>query len=59
MNEEQCMCYITYAVPKNMIPQFVGMQNMHSTEPQLSLYPPDFVPEWYRRSSFPEDDTED
>ena len=56
MNEEQCMCYITYAVPKNMLPQFVGMQN---AQPQLSLYPPEFVPEWYRRSSFPEDDAED
>ncbi len=56
MQEEQCMCYITYAVPKNMLPQFVGMQ---VPESQPSLYPPEFVPEWYRRSSFPEDDTED
>ena len=57
MNEEQCMCYITYAVPKNMLPAF--MQGGISMPPQNSLYPPDFVPEWYRRSSFPEDDIED
>ena len=58
MNEEQCMCYITYAVPKSMIPAF--MQGaITPPEPQNSLYPPDFVPEWYRKSSFPEDDFEE
>lgn len=56
MNEEQCMCYITYAVPKSMLPQFVGMETAQS---QLCLYPPEFVPDWYRKSSFPEDDIED
>lgn len=57
MNEENCMCYITYAVPRNMIPAFV--QGEITPPRHDSLYPPDFVPEWYRRSSFPEDDTEE
>ena len=56
MNEEQCMCYITYAVPKSMLPAFVQGE---ITQPQNSLYPPGFVPEWYRKSSFPEDDTDE
>lgn len=58
MNEEQCMCYITYAVPKSMLPAFMQGE-IAPPNPQNSLYPPDFVPEWYRKSSFPEDDTED
>lgn len=56
MNEENCMCYITYAVPKNMLPAF--MQES-IPEPQNALYSPEFMPDWYRRSSFPEDDTEE
>ena len=56
MNEDQCMCYITYAVPKNMLPDFFRME---APKPPLQLYPPEFMPEWYRRSSFPEDDIEE
>lgn len=56
MNEEQCMCYITYAIPKNMIPE---MFRIMPAEPPKELYPSWFEPEWYRKSSFPEDDTED
>ena len=56
MNEEQCMCYITYAVPKSMLPAFMQTEVPAS---QPLLYQPDFVPEWYRKSSFPEDDMEE
>ena len=56
MEEQKCMCYITYAVPQDMMPQFF---NMIPKEPAKELYPTDFVPEWYRRSSFPEDDIDE
>ena len=56
MNEEQCMCYITYAVPKSMMPKFLTMVE---TEAPKELYPPGFMPEWYLKSSFPEDDIEE
>lgn len=57
MNEENCMCYITYAVPRNMIPHLFPAPPPESSPPML--YPPGFMPDWYRSGSFPEDDYED
>ena len=53
MNEEKCMCYITYAVPQSMVPQFFKM--IPENKPK-ELYPEGFNPDWYLKSSFPEDD---
>ena len=68
MQNEQAICYITYAVPANMLPNLPIMQNTVSsrieeeedTKKDLpSLYPPGFMPDWFIRGSFPEDDFED
>ncbi len=58
MNDNECMCYITYAVPKNMLPDFMGFGKPIEKTQQPSLYPPGFMPRWYYNSSFPEDDME-
>ena len=59
MENEQYMCYITYAVPRDLMPKLM----MHETEIEASsppsLYPPGFIPDWYRNGCFPEDDFED
>lgn len=59
MENEQCMCYITYAVPASMMPKLMipGVDARPSAPP--TLYPPDFVPGWYMNGCFPEDDFED
>ena len=57
------MCYITYAVPARLlsgIAPFNIAEAMPVTpkEPE-PLYPEGFMPEWFLRGSFPEDDFED
>lgn len=60
MENNQYMCYITYAVPAHILPKLVPQdaQIMQESTP-AALYPTGFMPEWYRRGSFPEDDFED
>ena len=57
------MCYITYAVPARLlsgIAPFNIAEAMPITpkEPE-PLYPEGFMPDWFLRGSFPEDDFED
>lgn len=66
MQNEQPICYITYAVPANMLPnlpfpQFSVTENTEAPQEEdfPSLYPPGFMPDWFIRGSFPEDDFED
>lgn len=67
MNEKNPVCYITYAVPLSSlenIPLPHKIAPAESTPPapsneaESSLYPPGFMPEWFFRGSFPEDDFE-
>ena len=66
MNNNETMCYITYAVPASMLPKFpfgeisvpVTIQQ-GAAEETKEIYPPGFMPEWFLRGSFPEDDIED
>ena len=68
MNEDKGVCYITYAVPVSMLPQIPlplvneGANAMPHIQPpplQERLYPEGFVPDWFLRGSFPEDDFDD
>lgn len=65
MENGQPMCYITYAVPANLMPavSFEGMSSFAGAPKQEekipSAYPAGFMPEWFLRGSFPEDDFED
>lgn len=65
MNEDKSVCYITYAVPLSMLPQLPlpllhqpsqQEQQAEIAPPQQGLYPDGFMPEWFLRGSFPEDD---
>ena len=64
MEKGQPMCYITYAVPANLMPtlSFEGGFPLPDAKPEekepSSVYPPGFMPEWFLRGSFPEDDFE-
>lgn len=65
MQNEEAMCYITYAVPARMMPQLnfgeipvINVAKEEKKEP-LELYPAGFMPDWFLRGSFPEDDFED
>ena len=68
MNEEKSVCYITYAVPLSMMSQIPlpFAQETPCTEPHIQppppqegLYPEGFMPDWFLRGSFPEDDYDD
>ena len=65
MEKEQIMCYITYAVPQKMLSRLSFKELPFSVQSEPlppsppALYPADFVPEWFRAGSFPEDDWED
>ena len=58
MENNENMCYITYAVPKDSIPfPFFKEREKEDTSPKEPvLFPPGFVPEWYLKGCFPEDD---
>jgi len=60
MKSEEPMCYITYCVPARLLSgiaplPFAEAMPVLPKEPQ-SLYPEGFMPEWFLRGSFPEDD---
>ena len=59
MNEKNCMCYITYAVPGDMMPHLMPFFQKETTAPDLRLYPEGFMPVWFSKGCFPEDDIED
>ena len=68
MNEDKSVCYITYAVPLSMMPQIplpfaprLPCEETHiqPLPPQEGLYPEGFMPDWFLRGSFPEDDFDD
>jgi hypothetical protein len=67
MQNGEPMCYITYAVPARLMPQ-LSLNELYAAEnaPHVcvqeeppELYPTGFVPEWFLRGSFPEDDFDD
>lgn len=67
MQNSEPMCYITYAVPAHLLPQ-LPLQNISSPsfmaseereEEPPQLYPPGFMPDWFLRGAFPEDDFDD
>lgn len=66
MQNEEPMCYITYAVPAHLLPE-LRLQEMYAKQniPQINMeepaaiYPPGFMPDWFLSGSFPEDDFED
>ena len=62
MENEQYMCYITYAVPKSFLTPLVSNMVLEQTESRADaelLFPPGFMPEWFLKGCFPEDDFED
>ena len=66
MENGQPMCYITYAIPANLMPALPleGVFSAPKVEPAVpaepqEIYPPGFMPQWFLRGSFPEDDFED
>ena len=58
--EKRYMCYITYAVPVDELPEFNML--MKKGEANLPTFlsggtvPDTFVPEWFYAGGFPEDD---
>ncbi len=56
MNDNECMCYITYAVPKSMLSSLVEFKEPAEILPQRELYPSGFVPQWYHDACFPEEE---
>lgn len=64
MKNDKCMCYITYAIPCEKVPPlpFIGETEMseisEAKEEYDILFPPGFVPEWYLKGRYPEDDIE-
>ena len=68
MQSNEPMCYITYAVPAKLMPELslgelsapIRVEAKETTEEDSpALYPPGFMPDWFLRGSFPEDDFED
>lgn len=59
MDNNQYMCYITYAVPKELLPKLMPQSAPLASEGPPLLYPEGFMPDWYRQGCFPEDDFED
>ena len=61
--EKKYMCYITYAVPVDELPEFnMLMQKKEEASPPVFLsggtIPSTFVPEWFYAGGFPEDDVD-
>lgn len=61
MDKKNYMCYITYAVPADELQDFLAQRTIDaplalSGTPQKAAYPEGFVPSWFLRGSFPEDD---
>ena len=62
MENNQAMCYITYAVPRSFLPPLgvdIPIQESFPAEDTTRLYPPGFMPEWVLGGGFPEDDFDD
>ena len=67
MQNSEPMCYITYAVPARLMPRLsledfsapMVREGKETEELAPVLYPPGFMPDWFLRGSFPEDDFED
>ena len=59
MNEKNCVCYITYAVPADMMPHITAFSQKEINAPEPCLFPDGFMPEWFRNGCFPEDDIDD
>lgn len=67
MQNSEPMCYITYAVPARLMPELplgnisvpIPMECKEKEEEAPALYPPGFMPDWFLRGSFPEDDFDD
>ena len=67
MQTGEPMCYITYAVPAKLMPELslgelsapIATESRKPEEESPALYPPGFMPDWFLRGSFPEDDFED
>ena len=55
MNEKNCVCYITYAVPSDMMPVIAPFFQKEITD-SPRIYPDGFMPEWFSNGCFPEDD---
>lgn len=51
MDEEKCMCYITYAVPREKLAEFFPVE-----KPPVIEEKEEFVPQWFNAGGFPEDD---
>ena len=67
MQNSEPMCYITYAVPARLMPDLpfgdfsapMAVESKETEDEAPVLYPPGFMPDWFLRGSFPEDDFED
>ena len=67
MQNNEPMCYITYAVPARLMPDLpfgdfstpITAKTESEQEETPALYPPGFMPDWFLRGSFPEDDFDD
>ena len=60
MKSEEPMCYITYCVPARLLSGIpiagVIPPVKEEREEPPELFPSGFMPEWFLRGSFPEDD---
>ena len=54
MNEE--MCYITYVVPKSVLPPLAVAEAKVIESEEREVFPEGFMPNWFLNGSFPEDD---
>lgn len=59
MQNEEAMCYITYAVPARLLPnlplgEVMPIETMQEEPPML--YPEGFMPDWFLNGKFPEDE---
>ena len=56
MTEKNSICYITYAIPSDMMPQLPPFFQKEIVQPEPQLYPDGFMPDWFFGGCFPEDD---
>ena len=60
MQNEEAMCYITYAVPARLMPNFpLVPAPVEKSEEEHSLFPTGFMPDWFLNGKFPEDEYDD
>ena len=63
MQNEEAMCYITYAVPARLLPNLplgesvMPIESVQEEPPML--YPEGFMADWFLNGRFPEDDIDD